>query len=374
MTSKTKPVGKGDIRRLMKETKTKLNSPLAKYNAAGQLTCILCSAVVKNELVWPAHVNGKLHKENVVNLKTAKPLAAPSVATNGVKRKHDNGTSVPPRNSSSSSSLPADFFEGASAAKAPRMEKLKIIPLSERKPAGILKNKKPDPPALPPDPKEIKTPANISPPPVASTIDAQSIPSSSSSSLPADFYDSKTNCAAPSISNDHGDTKQNENTDSDPPPAESGEIPDGFFDDPVEDAKVHHKAYVDPLDAQWELFQKEIKMEAHKSEVIEEEDEDVMIYERALAEVDNQLEGWAKVEALHVKKETKFIKIEIKDDGESVAGEQNDANTNEPVIKIEPKEEAVDEVKEERDDDDDSDDDDDEDFDDLLDWRSKGTW
>ena len=50
---------------------------------------------------------------------------------------------------------------------------------------------------------------------------------------------------------------------------ESGEIPDGFFDDPVEDAKVHHKPYVDPLDAQWELFQKEIKLEAHKSEVIE---------------------------------------------------------------------------------------------------------
>ena len=37
----------------------------------------------------------------------------------------------------------------------------------------------------------------------------------------------------------------------------------------MEDAKVHHKPYVDPLDAQWDLFQKEIKMEAHKSEVIE---------------------------------------------------------------------------------------------------------
>ena len=58
----------------------------AKYNSAGQLTCILCSSVVKNELVWPAHVNGKLHKENVANLKSAKSPAVSAGKTNGVKR------------------------------------------------------------------------------------------------------------------------------------------------------------------------------------------------------------------------------------------------------------------------------------------------
>ena len=51
----------------------------AKYNSAGQLTCILCSTVVKNELVWPAHVSGKLHKDNVANLKSGKPQSQPVI-------------------------------------------------------------------------------------------------------------------------------------------------------------------------------------------------------------------------------------------------------------------------------------------------------
>ena len=79
MASKAKQVGKGDIRRMMKETKSKINSPLAKYNSAGQLTCILCNAIVKNELVWPAHANGKLHKDNVANLKNASTIQPPTV-------------------------------------------------------------------------------------------------------------------------------------------------------------------------------------------------------------------------------------------------------------------------------------------------------
>jgi len=36
----------------------KIDSPLAKYNAAGQLFCVLCNQSVKNELVWTAHING----------------------------------------------------------------------------------------------------------------------------------------------------------------------------------------------------------------------------------------------------------------------------------------------------------------------------
>merc|ERR1712087_685411 len=115
----------------------------------------------------------------------------------------------------------------------------------------------------------------------------------------------------------------------------------------------------DPLDAQWEIFQKEIKMEAHKSEVIEEEEDDVMIYQRTLAEIDDQLDGWAKVEALHVKKEAKFIKVEIKEEeeeegreaGGGVDGgrreESNETlNHQEVEVKVEPKEEEEQEEEE----------------------------
>jgi len=213
--------------------------------------------------------------------------------------------------------------------------------------------------------------------------------------LPADFYDAapndnsvKTESESPGIKAGKGvgegskkkETKSTRRQNGDE--GASSDLPDGFFDDPVEDAKVHHKPYVDPLDAQWDLFQKEIKMEAHKSEVIEDENEDVMIYERNLAEIDDQLQGWAKVEALHVKKEAKFIKIEIKEeeDENGSDGKETEIKTeavmDQPTdvkVKIEPKDESQSDEEDTDDDDDDDDDEDYADFDDLLDWRSKGT-
>jgi len=219
--------------------------------------------------------------------------------------------------------------------------------------------------------------------------------------LPSDFYDAALNdnsviteSESPSIKAGKGVGEGSKKIEIKSPRLQNGDegassdLPDGFFDDPVEDAKVHHKPYVDPLDAQWDLFQKEIKMEAHKSEVIEDENEDVMIYERNLAEIDDQLQGWAKVEALHVKKEAKFIKIEIKEeeDENGSDGKETDMKTEavtdqqtDVKIKIEPKDEShsdegeTDDDDDDYDDDDDDDDEDDADFDDLLDWRSKGT-
>lgn len=61
----------------------KIESPIAKYNAAGQLTCIICNQVVKSELVWNAHINSKSHLEAKNQLKMklvaeqAKPISTP---------------------------------------------------------------------------------------------------------------------------------------------------------------------------------------------------------------------------------------------------------------------------------------------------------
>lgn len=68
-----------EMRRLMAERKkkdtqpTKIENPLAKYNA-GQLMCVLCSSVVRSEKAWPVHLNSKQHKENVEQAKTLKVL------------------------------------------------------------------------------------------------------------------------------------------------------------------------------------------------------------------------------------------------------------------------------------------------------------
>lgn len=69
-----------DLRRLMQEQKTKSNkhansnassseqkidSPLAKYDEKGSLSCILCKSLVRSESVWKVHINSKNHKEKV---------------------------------------------------------------------------------------------------------------------------------------------------------------------------------------------------------------------------------------------------------------------------------------------------------------------
>jgi zinc finger protein 830 len=97
-------------------TAKKIDSPLAKYNSAGQLTCIVCNSVVKNELVWTAHINGRQHREKVLSLKNPKVEAQftkPQIIP-AVKRKADsivtNGSAASP----SKKGVPKDFFDNQS--------------------------------------------------------------------------------------------------------------------------------------------------------------------------------------------------------------------------------------------------------------------
>ncbi|CAH1976642.1 unnamed protein product [Acanthoscelides obtectus] len=60
-----------EFRKFMDEHKSKakdvkrIESPLAKYNDCGELTCILCQSIVRSETVWTVHINSKQHKENI---------------------------------------------------------------------------------------------------------------------------------------------------------------------------------------------------------------------------------------------------------------------------------------------------------------------
>lgn len=69
-----------EMRRLMAERKNKnkkpfkIDNPLAKYNNSGQLTCILCSSIVKSEHVWQVHINSKQHRQNIEEAKKLKEL------------------------------------------------------------------------------------------------------------------------------------------------------------------------------------------------------------------------------------------------------------------------------------------------------------
>lgn len=115
-----------EMRRLMAERKNKdkkpiqINNPLAKYNNAGQLMCILCSSIVRSENVWQVHLNSKQHRGNVEQAKKLKEL------TNNFK--HDKIKNKRP---------------AATSEDAPL----------EKKPKGILKNSNEKLPYIPQTPK-----------------------------------------------------------------------------------------------------------------------------------------------------------------------------------------------------------------------------
>jgi len=55
-------------------------------------------------------------------------------------------------------------------------------------------------------------------------------------------------------------------------------LPEGFFDDPVKDAKARNLEYKDPVEEEWDKFQKEIKeAEVQSTNIINEEHEEATV-------------------------------------------------------------------------------------------------
>ena len=101
-----KNVSQRELRKLMNDHKNKLqkvvkkiDSPLAKYNETGQLTCVLCNSVVRSDAVWNVHVNSKQHREQV---EFAKKL----------KERTDNFTKTPKRPHSPTPVAPQKKLKG----------------------------------------------------------------------------------------------------------------------------------------------------------------------------------------------------------------------------------------------------------------------
>ena len=81
----------------------KIESPLAKYNSIGQLTCIVCNQVVKSELLWNAHINTKAHLENKAKLKSklkgaddAQTFKKPALATSSTTKETKSAAAQDP--------------------------------------------------------------------------------------------------------------------------------------------------------------------------------------------------------------------------------------------------------------------------------------
>ncbi|XP_059171395.1 zinc finger protein 830-like [Physella acuta] len=288
---KKKVVTKDDLRRFMKEKQShvkassKVDHPLAKYNSLNQLICVLCSNVIKNDLLWQAHILSKQHKEKVLALKTQGPAKPEHLLPPSAKRKGDEPEEPDSKKVKTGLKPPEtdqeDVKERARAAFLAGYSSS-----SEDDDDDEEQEEKDDL-----DTNSNKTTTQQTP---AKTVTA----SSSENGLPADFFDSEVEPTEAEAA--HSKTM-------------SEILPEGFFDDPKLDAKVRNVEYKDKDEAEWELFQKAIKEEAHVSEVIiEEEDEQVNIV-RKIDEIDDQILRWQEVENLHVKKE--IILKSSKNDG-----------------------------------------------------------
>lgn len=42
---------------------TELFTSLCRYNTLDQLVCVLCNTVIKSNILWNAHIQGRQHKE-----------------------------------------------------------------------------------------------------------------------------------------------------------------------------------------------------------------------------------------------------------------------------------------------------------------------
>ncbi|XP_011305930.1 zinc finger protein 830 [Fopius arisanus] len=243
-----KKISQHDLRRAMMDHKKKsgavkkIDSPLAKYTDNGQLMCVICKSIIRSETVWPVHLNSKSHKENVISAKKLLEMKeVPSKVEKAFKR-----PSSPPRGSQ-----------------------------SPKKVKGILRNPQTSP-ALPPD--FFDNPNGTS---------RNNLPTVTKQTEELVIKSSKE---------ENKDLKDAESTNS-------TALPEGFFDDPILDAKVRNVEYKDPIEEEWDKFQKEMREEAAQSAQIIAEDQEEATTERQLDEIEEQIRNWSRVMDLVRRKE-----------------------------------------------------------------------
>ncbi|XP_061152038.1 zinc finger protein 830 [Syngnathus typhle] len=285
-----KVVHQEELRRLMREKqrqssdKKRVESPFAKYNSLGHLSCVVCNTQVKSELLWPAHVLGKQHKEKVSELKEGKQTTQSQPVKRKVtdEDKEINGKKAKqaPGVRQSTAAVPTDFGEEPDSVQKPAGVSLL---------AGVYNDDD--------DEKETEVTEEAG-------VTTSSPQPPVHDGLPADFFDSAIP-AAPTVSHSGSIVKPQAPEKSTEKKDNSGEVlPEGFFDDPVRDAKVRNvDAPKDHMDKEWEEFQKEIRQVNTKSEAIVAEDDEEGRLERQIDEIDEQIECYKRVEMLRDKRD-----------------------------------------------------------------------
>jgi zinc finger protein 830 len=253
----------------------RIESPLAKYNSIGQLTCLVCNQVVKSENFWNAHLNSKTHLENKNKLKSqlTKSNAPPASSLSAVDNVQKNVFKRP---------ASAVQNEVKSANSAQNFVNSKLEPDIESN--TVVKKQKLD-----------------------NLVDKKSnISQSKSEPSPVKMDTTENKESTPALTANVL-TEQNEASNIPLNPlleaAPSTALPEGFFDDPDMDDKVRGVSRADNLEAEYEEFKKIMQSEEHKSDKIVEQDDLLRDVDRDLEEVDELINRWSKIEDLHNKRE-----------------------------------------------------------------------
>lgn len=241
--------------------------------------CVLCKSVVRSEDVWKVHINAKQHKQN---LEAAKQLK---------ERTHNFTTPREPVKRPATTPLTDD------------------TPFKQ--PKSILKNA-----TRSSDATSSSTSASSTATSTAASAPSKSTETqgTSDNALPSDFFDAsstqsknnyfettlkKTNIKTDLVSFRRGGNdassaaKEAHDADSDAAKNDTA-LPEGFFDDPIKDAKARQTEYKDPVEEEWEKFQHEIKEASNFSNAIIAEEQEEAITERQIDEIDEQMRNWTR--------------------------------------------------------------------------------
>jgi len=108
------------------------------------------------------------------------------------------------------------------------------------------------------------------------------------------------------------------------------DLPEGFFDDPVMDAKARGIEYKNPDDAEWEAFKKEIAIEVSASVELAAEEQLSETTGRQLEEIDEQMRAWGRVRDIELKKDEVEEKLHSKKvDVDDITNSDSDEEVNE---------------------------------------------
>lgn len=295
-----KVVNQDELRRLMREKKKqaerqkRVESPYAKYNSLGQLSCVLCNLQVKTEILWQAHILGKQHKDKVSELKGAQQGAGSSPQTPHTSTLKRKATEPEVHAGKKPKASGAELLQGKTATGGPGTG------------LGLLAGQYDDN-----DDENDNADADSSG--KAASDQIQQAPPSEG--LPADFFDSggPGNASAPSASHSGSISKADEEKPAEKKDNMAETLPEGFFDDPVRDAKVRNvDTPKDHMDKEWEEFQKEMRQVSSASEAIVAEEDEEGRLGRQIDEIDEQIECLRRVEVLRTKQDAVKDKVKKK--------------------------------------------------------------